>query len=283
MLRTTLDFLQTVTLFSHLAKDELEKLSATFERHTITKNTLIFAENLPANYLYVIVNGQAKVFKVSHEGKEYILGIMTTGDILGAVPMFTGEKYPANCVAMTDVTMLAIARVKFLNLIQHNPQIALNMLALQAQQLRKFSLKIEQLSLKNTQQKLADYLLKNLCVESCAKQYIEHNNEIGKVDSRSKESKKNKAQDRTGGKIENKGENKAKNKAENNTENTLIVDNAMSMQDLANYLGVTRENLSRTFNNFIKNGVIAKSTTHIVIKKIVILKKIAANSFAMQP
>lgn len=205
---------------------------------------MIFRENAPATHLYVIAEGKAKVFKTAAtSGREYILGIMTSNDILGAVAMSAGEKYPASCIALSKCTVLSIAHVKLINLIQHTPQIALNMLAWQAQQLRKFALKIEQLSLKNTQQKLADFLLKNVTVQPSA-----------------------------AGQAPEQASRKASGQT---SERTMEVNNSMNMQDLANYLGVTRENLSRTFSNFIQNNIITKRGAKILIKHVDVLKKIA--------
>ena len=101
--------------------------------------------------------------------------------------------------------MFALDRKKLINLIQQDPQIALNFLALQARRLREFTHKVEQLSSQKIEEKLLDYLQNKKRVES------------------------------------------------------------LSMQNLANYLGVSRETLSRAVSQLIKTGHIKKENNQLKI------------------
>lgn len=94
-----------------------------------------------------------------------ILHIMPKYSIIAEVPMFEGGVYPANGMAIKDSILFAMPRKKLISLVKHDPQIALNMLALQAKRLREFTDKIEQLSLKTIEQKFINFLLSNVKIE----------------------------------------------------------------------------------------------------------------------
>ena len=100
-----------------------------------------------------------KVFKISPDGKEQILHIFGPGEPVGEVPVFSGMDFPANACTLKESRLLYIPRTRFLDLARRQPQILLNMLSTLSQRLRKFTLQIERLSLKEVAPRLAEVLL----------------------------------------------------------------------------------------------------------------------------
>ncbi|EKE00868.1 MAG: CRP/FNR family transcriptional regulator [uncultured bacterium] len=206
-------FLATIPLFKYLPLGQLEHIAKLIKTKSYGRDELIFRENKKAECLYIVYSGKVKIYKSSGQDKEQILHIMKPGDIIAEVPMFEGENYPATCISMEKSVLLTLLRKNLIELIKHEPQIALNILALQAKKLREFTNQIESLSIKDTNQRLARYLL-----DRC----------------------------------------------------NLIKDNSsfeleISLIALANLLGVTRENLSRTMHKFIKQQWISRSGKQIFI------------------
>ena len=91
--------------------------------------------------------------------KEQILHIFGQGEPIGEVPVFHGQPYPATAEALSEVELYFFPRLQFVTLIEKNSSLALNMLAVLAQRLRRFSTQIEHLSLKEVPGRLAMYLL----------------------------------------------------------------------------------------------------------------------------
>lgn len=215
----TKHFLQQFSLFANLDELSLLAIADNLEKKNYGKNELIFREGQIANKLFMVFQGQVKVFKTNMDGKEHILHVMHPYDIIAEVPVFEGGIYPASCMAMTDSTLYAIGREKFFALVKKNPQIALNIIAFQAKRLREFTVKIEQLSLKTAEQKFMAFLLQHAVV------------------------------DKTSGK-------------------NIAIIGTYSLQEIANYLGITREHLSRLTNKLIKNGTIARVADGFAIKSL---------------
>jgi CRP/FNR family transcriptional regulator len=152
-------FIGTLPLFKGLSPQQIQHIRGIVVTRKLRKGELIFSEGDDGNGFYVAVRGQVKIFKLSLEGKEKILHIFGPGEPFGEVPVFSGENFPANAQATADSELLFFPRQAFVDLIAHQPSLALKMLAILSQRLRQFTIQIEHLALKEVPERLAAYLL----------------------------------------------------------------------------------------------------------------------------
>ncbi|MBN2538604.1 MAG: Crp/Fnr family transcriptional regulator [Deltaproteobacteria bacterium] len=154
-----IDVLSKSQLFGGVSEDHLKKISRiSVERH-FNKGAMIFFDGDEGNGFYLIVTGAVKVYKLSPEGREQILHIVSEGGAIGAVPVFFGESFPANAQAISESRLIFFPRTKFVDLITNNPSLTMNILAVLSMRLREFTIQIENLSLKEIPGRLAAYLL----------------------------------------------------------------------------------------------------------------------------
>jgi len=158
-MKKILDVISTIPLFNGLPEDQLEAIKKIAIEKQINKGEIVVAEGDEGKGFFVIVEGRVKVFKVSAEGKEQILHIFGPGQPFGEVPVFAGQRFPANAQAIDNTKALFFPRVAIVGLISANPSLALNMLAEMSKKLRLFALQIENLSLKEMPARLASYLI----------------------------------------------------------------------------------------------------------------------------
>ena len=154
-----LKIISTIPLFNGLPEDQIAAIKKIAVEKHINKGEIIVSEGDEGEGFFVIAEGRVKVFKVSTEGKEQILHIFGPGQPFGEVPVFTGQKFPANAQAIDQTRVLFFPRASFVNLISANPSLALNMLAIMSKKLRQFAFQIENLSLKEMPARLASYLV----------------------------------------------------------------------------------------------------------------------------
>ncbi len=154
-----LNIISTIPLFNGLPEDQIVAIKKIAVKKQINKGEIIVSEGDEGEGFFVIVEGRVKVFKVSTEGKEQILHIFGSGQPFGEVPVFTGQRFPANAQAIDKTRVLFFPRASFVNLISANPSLALNMLAIMSIKLRQFAVQIENLSLKEMPARLASYLI----------------------------------------------------------------------------------------------------------------------------
>jgi CRP/FNR family transcriptional regulator len=158
-MKKILDVISATPLFNGLPEDQLEAIQKIAIEKQINKGEIVVSEGDEGRGFFVIAEGRVKVFKVSAEGKEQILHIFGPGQPFGEVPVFAGQRFPANAQAIDKARVLFLPRSAIVDLITANPSLALNMLAEMSRKLRLFAVQIENLSLKEMPARLASYLI----------------------------------------------------------------------------------------------------------------------------
>lgn len=146
-------------LFQGLDRRHYEDLAMILVDQIFKRGEDIFYEDDEATGFYVVVSGRVKIFKLSADGKEQILHIFGPGEPIGEVAVFAGKRFPANAQAVEETRAFFFPRAQFVELIRKDPSLALNMLAVLSQRLRRFSVLIENLSLKEVPGRLAAHIL----------------------------------------------------------------------------------------------------------------------------
>lgn len=154
-----LDIISRTPMFGSLEPDQLAHVRRIAQVREFSRLETIFMEGDPGEGFFVIVQGKVKIYKVSAEGKEQILHIYGPGHPIGEVPVFSGNRFPANAQAIEKSRLLYFPRRGFVELIAKHPSMALNMLAVLSMRLRQFTVQIENLSLKEVPARIASYLM----------------------------------------------------------------------------------------------------------------------------
>ncbi len=146
-------------MFEGLPAENHEALATIALEKKYRRGETIFSEGELANGFYVVMRGKVKIYKISFEGKEQIIHIFGPGEPFGEVPMFEGKHFPAHAIAMEESTVIFFPRASFVKLIQSNPSLAMNMLAVLSRRLRGLTVMVEDLSLREVPARLAGHLL----------------------------------------------------------------------------------------------------------------------------
>ena len=152
--------LRDVPLFSEMDVSHLREISEISRIEQFKKKQHIFLESEPYRGFYIVLRGNVKVYRVSAEGKEYILHLRKPPQPFADVPLFEeGGNYPANAQALDDSLLLFIPKEEFTDLIRKNPSIAFKMLAGFAKRMRNMTNKMEEISTKEVSSRLARFIL----------------------------------------------------------------------------------------------------------------------------
>ncbi len=149
----------SIPFFEELPDEQIEDLCMIVADQVFHRGQIVFSEGDDGTGFYVVISGRVKIFKLSPEGKEQILHIFGPGDPFGEAAVFSGQHFPANAEAMESSRIFFFPRESFSDLIEDNPSLALNMLAILSKRLRRFANLIDDLSLKEVPGRLAAHLL----------------------------------------------------------------------------------------------------------------------------
>jgi CRP/FNR family transcriptional regulator, dissimilatory nitrate respiration regulator len=148
-----------IPLFHGLQPGQMEEIVTSMADQTFERGQPVLSEGEAAEGFFVLVQGRVKIFKLSPDGKEQILHIFGPGESFGEVPMFAGGHFPANAETIEKSRIFFFPRAAFLDLIQKDPSLAMNMLAELSQRLRQLTQLVEELSLKEVPGRLAAHVL----------------------------------------------------------------------------------------------------------------------------
>lgn len=153
------DVLRHCPLFAGLKTEELVKIRAIAIPRQHGKKQILFTDGEEAKGFYVVLSGKVKIFKISPEGKEQILHIVTAPDAFAEAALFLEGTYPAFAETLSDCRLLFFPKRDFIRLIEKNPQLSVNMIVTLSQYLKRFAVLIEELSLKEVSSRIAKHLL----------------------------------------------------------------------------------------------------------------------------
>ena len=146
-------------LFASLSTDALNELAIHAEVRTIPEKEVIFEKGALGSELFAILNGPVKISSFSEDGKEIIFTILESGNFFGETALLDGQNRSATCTAIEDCQMVVIEREGFTSYLQKYPALAINLLSLLSQRLRKKDEQVEEISFYQLPARLARKLL----------------------------------------------------------------------------------------------------------------------------
>jgi CRP-like cAMP-binding protein len=174
-----------------------------------SRNAEIYGQNEPAEYVYKVISGTVRTYKVLADGRRQIGAFYLPGDVFG---LEIGDDHTFSAEAIVDSKILVIKRSSIVALAARDTEVARQLWAMTAAELQRAQDHI-MLLIKTAQERVAGFLL-----------------EMAKRSAASSE-----------------------------------VDLPMSRQDIADYLGLTIETVSRTLTQLEKGAAIAVPTSRRIV------------------
>ncbi len=122
------DLLRRCPLFAGLNDENLKRIRAIALLRQVKKREILFSDGEEAKGFYAILSGKVKLYKVSPEGKEQILHVVSAPDAFAEAALFLEGTYPAFAEALSDSQLLFFPKRDFIQLIERNPQLSINMI-----------------------------------------------------------------------------------------------------------------------------------------------------------
>lgn len=152
--------LRSCQLFVGLAQTDLENIAAVTVVKSLEKGEYLFHTGDPAHGFYVVQRGAVNVHRVNAAGKEQIIHIFRTGDSFAEVALASSTGYPADARAIEPTQVLLVQKEGILSLVKRQPELALRMLGSMSSHLRVLVGQLEDLTLKDVETRLANWLVK---------------------------------------------------------------------------------------------------------------------------
>jgi len=152
--------LRACQLFSGLPPEALETITRLCVARRLAKGDFLFREGAPAEGFFVVQSGAVCVFRVNAAGKEQVIAVFRAGQSFAEAALASAGGYPANARAEVESTVLLVPKLPFLDLLRRSPELALRMLGAMSLHLRDLVGRLDDLTLKDVESRLAHWLLK---------------------------------------------------------------------------------------------------------------------------
>jgi len=119
------------------------------------RNSEIFGENEPADYLYKVVSGSVRTYKILNDGRRQIGGFYLPGDLFG---LEFADEHTLSAEAIADAKILVIKRSTLNALAGRDASVARQLFALTGRELGRVQDRI-MLLIKSAQERVASFLL----------------------------------------------------------------------------------------------------------------------------
>jgi CRP/FNR family transcriptional regulator, cyclic AMP receptor protein len=146
-------------LFRELSTEELDQLIAVARIEEVRGKTPIFHKGAPGESMMAVVTGEVKISAPAADGREIVLAMMGEGEVFGEIALLDGCDRTADATAVTNCTLLVVHRRDFLPFLNAHPGVAIRLLRVVCQRLRRTTEQVEDLLFLNLPSRLAKKLL----------------------------------------------------------------------------------------------------------------------------
>jgi CRP/FNR family transcriptional regulator, nitrogen fixation regulation protein len=136
----------------HAGEDNIEVMGAPM---SFARNAEIYGEGEPADYLYKVISGTVRTYKVLSDGRRQIGAFYMPGDVFG---FETSDEHTFSAEAISDSKVLVIKRSALVALAERDNDVARQLWALTGRELSRVQDHIL-LLIKTAQERVAGFLL----------------------------------------------------------------------------------------------------------------------------
>ncbi|WP_339920271.1 Crp/Fnr family transcriptional regulator [uncultured Flavobacterium sp.] len=142
-----------------LNKDELVKLAGCKTSRIIRKGEVIFEEGENVNGIFCIKDGVCKLTKLSPNGKDHIVKLVSKGELLGQRSMISEEPVNLSAVALEDMEVCFIPKTEVMGFFDKNNQFSMNVMKTICGDLKEADSHTVNMAQKTVKERLAETLL----------------------------------------------------------------------------------------------------------------------------
>jgi len=103
------------SVFMDLPSDDFELLTANKTEQVYKKGEIIFRERAYPAGIFYITDGKVKKYKLDKDGREQIIYVANTGELLGYHAILSEDRYPDSAAAIEECRIAFIPKEDFLD------------------------------------------------------------------------------------------------------------------------------------------------------------------------
>lgn len=153
--------LRQVSVFQNATDEDLKLISGHGIERSIEEGEFFFFQGDPADYLYVLISGRAKLMQTNPSGQQVNLRTINEWQMFGALgAVREGATYPATAQALENSNALAIKSEYLHDLMQTRPYLSFDLMKLMTGYIQEMQERYRELATEKVERRIARSLLR---------------------------------------------------------------------------------------------------------------------------
>lgn len=152
---------QGLTQFLKDVKDSglVQKLSEQYDVETYDRKQMLYQEGKRPRFLYYLMKGKVKAFKMHEDGKEYITNLYSEGDFIGYTALIEEINYDDSASILEDAEVMHIPKEDFLQMVYGDISIASKFIHIMTQNVKEKEERLLNLAYSSLRKRVAKALV----------------------------------------------------------------------------------------------------------------------------
>jgi CRP/FNR family transcriptional regulator, nitrogen oxide reductase regulator len=153
--------LRQVSVFQNATDEDLKLIAGHGIERSIEEGEFFFFQGDPAEYLYVLTTGRAKLMQTNPAGQQVNLRTISEWQMFGALgAVREGATYPASAQALENSTALAVKSEYLHELMQSRPYLSFDLMKLMTGYIQEMQERYRELATEKVERRIARSLLR---------------------------------------------------------------------------------------------------------------------------
>ena len=148
-----------VPVFASLSARDQQRVEGLAHPTRLKAGETAYSADDDLSQLMVLHTGRLKIFRLSADGSEQLIRVLGPGEFTGETSVFTGQRPDDYATALDECQLCVIRHDDLEALIRKHPEIGLRMLATVSERLSDTEHRLNSLTSRDVESRLAEYLL----------------------------------------------------------------------------------------------------------------------------
>lgn len=141
--------------FDHLSEADLHHVAHCTQLREYERGEVLFLEEGPCTGLYILQHGCVKLYRLSPQGRQYIVRLLRDGDTFNEVSVFDYGGNPVNAEALETTQVWVVQPECIRDLVRRNPEFAQKVIYNLGQNLRRLVQAVSEMAFYQVTNRLA--------------------------------------------------------------------------------------------------------------------------------
>ena len=156
----SLRLVQQTPLLKALDTKQFQVLLANASVYDLAEGEFLFQQGQPLEQLFICIEGFIKLFRLTPNGDEKIVEIISAGNSFAEAVLFLGgQQYPVHAVALKPAQVLGINAEQYQQILRSSVDVCFHLMGLMSKRMHWLLTEVDRLTLHNATFRLLSWLL----------------------------------------------------------------------------------------------------------------------------